>query len=139
MENKFGKTKSMPVGLLYGLLMSLAVTVLGSGILAKLVETETVEESGIGYGVMIILILAAYAGTIISFHRIGRKRLPVCLFLGTLYLGVLLAVTALFFGARYHGIGVKALLIYCGSFLGVLPGFRENRGGKIRKIKIANC
>ena len=127
------------MGLLYGLLLSLAVTVSGGGILAKLVETETLEESGIGYGVMIILILAAYTGAIFSFYRIRRKRLPVCLAFGTAFLGILLVITALFFDANYQGIGVKALLIYCGSLLGAMPVFRENRGGKIRKIKRAPC
>lgn len=121
-----------------GALTSLAITILGSGILAKLVDKEIMAESSIGYGIMVMLILGAYLGAMVSYRKIKRQRLPVCLGSGGIYLGILLSMTALFFGGQYSGVGVTALLIFCGSFLAVLPGFREKRGGKRLKMKITN-
>lgn len=128
----------MPAGLAVGGLSTLMITILGSGILAKMVESEVIEESSIGYGVMIMLILAAYLGAMVSYQKIKRQRFVVCMGSGAIYFGILLSITALFFGGQYSAVGVTALIVFCGSFLAVLPGFRENRGGKRPKLKIPN-
>lgn len=130
---------NISAGLITGVLVSMVIIILGCGIMAKLVEGEILEEEQVDYGVMVFLILSAYSGAMVSFGRIKKKRLLVCVASGVLLFGVLTAITGLLFGAEYKAVGVKAMLIFCGSFLAVLPGFRENRGGKIKKIKIANC
>ena len=88
---------------------------------------------------MIILILSAYSGAMVSFGKIKQKRLLVCVASGALLFAILAAITGLFFGAEYKAVGIKTMLIFCGCFLAVLPGFGANKGGKIKKIKIANC
>lgn len=131
-----GRASAMPAGLAIGGLSSLVLTLLGASILAKLVEAEMMKESSIGYGVMIMLLLASYLGAMMSFWRIKRQRMVVCLASGAIYFVILLGITALFFGGQYSAVGVTALLVFCGSGVAALLGLRENRGGNRRKIKI---
>lgn len=138
MQRRNGKAVSMPAGLTLGALTGLAVTILGSMILAKMMDAEWIGEERIGYGVMGMLLLASYLTAAISFGKIKRRRLLVCLCSGGIYFGILLSMTALLFGGEYSGVGVTALLIACGVILAILPGFQQRRGGKRPKIKIPN-
>ena len=133
-----GRAASMPVGLTIGGVGSLIVTILCAAILAKLMEGEKLPGNGMGYGVMVMLLLASFLGAMAAFGKIKRQRVLVCLASGGIYFGILLSITALFFGGQYSGVGVTALLILCGSGLAALLGLRENRGGKRRKIKLPN-
>lgn len=131
-----GKAMSIPAGLALGGLGSLAVTLIFSAVLAKLVDAEAVAEESIGYGVMAILLLASFAGAMVSFRRIKRQRLLVCMLSGVVYFGILLSITALFFGGQYEAVGVTGLLVLCGSATAALLGVREKRGGRKQKIRL---
>lgn len=133
-----GKATSMPAGLALGGAVSLGVTLIAAGILAKLVETEALAEENIGYGVMILLLIASMLGAMVAFGKIKRQRLLVCLLSGLVYMAILLSITALFFGGQYEAVGVTALLVIGGSMVTALLGFHEKRGGKRRKVKLAH-
>ncbi len=70
---------------------------------------------GVGYGAMIVLVIASAMGAWTAEGRIQRMRLQVCLLSGLSYFLALLSATALFFGGQYSGIGVTALAILAGS------------------------
>ena len=131
-----GKASSMPAGLAFGALCSVMSTMIFAGILAKLIEKETIPESSIGYGVMILLILSSFLGAMMAFGKIKRQRVVVCGASGAIYFGILLSITAMFFGGQYSAVGETALLVVCGSGLAALLGLQEGRGGKKPKIKI---
>ena len=61
-----GTAAAMPVGLAIGLGVSMGVTLLGSGILAWLINREMVAQSGIGYGSLGILLAASLLGAAVS-------------------------------------------------------------------------
>lgn len=129
---------SMPGGLAFGGLSSLAVTLIFAAILAKLIEAETLPETSIGYGVMVLLLLASFVGALVASGRIKRQRLLVCLASGLIYFLLLLSMTALFFGGQYSAVWQTALLVLCGSMLAAMMHLREKRGGKRPKIKLPN-
>lgn len=133
-----GRASSMGAGLVIGGLSGLIITLFGSAILAKLIDANVFPETSIGYGVMVILLLESFLGALLAFAKIRRQRLLVCMATGLIQFLLLLSMTALFFGGQYSGVGVTALLILCGSALAALLGLRENRGGKMRKIRIPN-
>lgn len=133
-----GRASSMGAGLAIGGLSGLIITLFGSAILAKLIDANVFSESSIGYGIMVILLLASFLGSLLAYGKIGRQRLLVCMTTGLIQFLLLLSMTALFFGGQYSGVGVTALLILCGSALAAFLGLRENRGGKTRKIRIPN-
>ena len=125
-----GRASSLPGGLAWGALVSLAITLIGSGLVAILVDRGTMPVNGIGYGAMVILVVSALSGSWIAWKRIQRLRLQVCLISGAVYYLMLLGITILFFGGQFHGMGVTALMVACGSTLAILGGFSKGRGGK---------
>ena len=128
-----GKAMSMPGGLALGGVVSLFVTLLAAAILAKLMELERIPENSIGYGIMILLVLASFSGAAFSAWQIKRRRLIVCVLSGVVYMASLLAATALFFGGQYSSVGVTALMVLCGVGLAALAGTQRNKAGKKRK------
>ena len=138
MRKASGRATSMPAGLAIGALWSAAVTLALAAILAKLVENEVMPEESIGYGVMVILVLASFLGAMVTVNKVKHQRLMMCLASGAVYFGILLATTALFFGGQYTAVGETALMIVCGCGLVIVLDFQQNRGGKKPKIRVPN-
>lgn len=131
-----GLAATVPGGLAFGAAVSLGVTLLASAFLAWLVDTEKLPWEKIGYGIMILVLTAAFLGAWTAFQRIKRQRLMVCLLSGLLYFGILLSITALFFGGQYEGVGVTGALVLSGSGTAGLLGLRQGRGGKPKKTRV---
>ena len=119
-----------------GALFSVGATLVLTAVLAKLVEGETIPQEKIGYGIMVILVLSAFTGSMAAFGRIKRQRLLVCGLSGAIYFAVLMSMTALFFGGQYSAVGTTALLILLGSAAAALLGLKQGRGVKRKKIKV---
>ena len=131
-----GRTLSMPAGLAVGAAVSLGITLAGAAILAWLIDKERLDMGSVGYGILAVLLLASFLGALVSFGKIRRRRMVVCLASGAVYLGMLLSITALFFGGQYSGVATTALLILGGSMAAALLGLGPGRGGRGRKIKL---
>lgn len=129
-----GRTMSMPGGLAFGGVISLAITVIGAVLLSKLMDTETIEWEGVGYGIMVLLTAASFLGALSAYSRIRRQRLVVCLLSGAIYWITLLGITALFFGGQYEAVGVTAGLILAGCGCAGMLALPAGRGGKRKKI-----
>lgn len=125
-----GSASTIPGGLALGVLTSLGVTVLAAAVTAWLILRGTLAENSVGYCAMVILLLAAAAGSAVAIGRIKRRRLQMGLAAGAIYYGCLLAAAALFFGGIYDGMGVTALMVLCGSMLAILLG----PGGQNRAV-----
>ena len=125
----------MAVGLAIGSGTSLLITLVGSWFFAYLISKEILEEITIGYCAMFIILLASLTGTAAAVGKIKRRRLCVCGLSGLIYFGILLSMTALFFGGQYQGVGVTALLIMAGSCTVALLGLRGERRVRRRKKK----
>lgn len=132
-----GTASSMPAGLALGGCVSLTVTILGSILAANLVLRELLPESSVGYCAMIILLVSSYLGATVSVGRIKHRKLYVCVLTGVIYYGLLLAITALFFGGQYQGMGVTALVVAAGCAAAILIGMngRKRRSNRMHKIK----
>ena len=119
-----GRATSLPAGLAIGAVCSLAATLILTAILK------------VGYGIMVLLIVSSFAGAMISFGRIKRQRMLVCIVSGVIYFAMLMSMTALFFGGQYSAVGTTALLVLAGSGAAALLGLRQGRGSKRTKIKV---
>lgn len=131
-----GRTMSMPGGLAVGGVCSLLVTCVCAAVIAWLVAEERMPEPAIGYGVMVLLLLASFTGAMAAWGKIKRQRMLVCLLSGAVYFGTLLAITALFFGGQFGAVGVTALMVLCGCALAAMTGLQQGKGGKHRKMKL---
>ncbi len=107
-----GRAKSIPVGLAMGWAISMALTLATAVLLTYLVLNETVAESALGIGAMVVLPLASALGAVSAASAVKRRWMQLCLGAGAAYFLSLLAITALFFGGQYSGVGVSALLIF---------------------------
>lgn len=128
-----GRASTLPGGLALGAGASMVMTLVLSVVTAKLIDTGAMAESSVGYAAMVILLLSAGAGAVVSVGRIKRRKLLVCLVSGGIYYLLLLTVTAVFFGGQYTGMGVTALTVTGGSgamgllMLGQGRGRRKSR------------
>lgn len=128
-----GRAMTMPAGIAVGCGAAMLVTAAGSALVAKLISDEVLVDTAIGYGAMFIVLLASALGAAVSAAKVKRRRLQVCLLSGIVYYGMLLGMTAMFFGGQYQGMGVTALLVLAGTGTVILLGTREKKTGKYRK------
>ena len=68
---------SITAGLAVGAAVSAGLTVLFTALLAKLLDMETLAWENIGYGIMVMLLLASFFGAIVSYAKVKRQRMLV--------------------------------------------------------------
>lgn len=128
-----GRASSVPAGLAVSGIVSLVTTVLIVTIGGALISKEILPQEQIGYCSMLALLLGAVMGAVTAVRKIQRRRILVCMMSGGVYFLVLLAITAMFFGGQYQGVGVTFLLILGGSVIGALATNRE--GNRLTRKK----
>lgn len=121
------KSNSVIGGILKGTVIGLIILLLGLMVLAKALEREWLPEETMDYGVMILLILSAYAGASAAKRKATGSKFLICIVTGGIEFLSLLVMNLMLFHDRIHGIGATALLIFCGSGLAALKGNRGNR------------
>ncbi len=130
---------SIPGGVAAGLGLSMAIAILCSMLLAWLIIGEKLDVASIGYGSGLILILSAAAGAWLAMWKVRTKRLIVTGIYAAGFILLLLAVTALFFGGEYQGIGVSAICILLGAggtlAVKMMPKKAGNKRPKIRAYR----
>lgn len=132
-SNRTGRASSIPCGLMSGALISVMITGIMTGILAILISKDDVQWELVGYGILVMVMLSSFMGAIVAYRKIRRQRLIVSLMSGAVYYGILLSITALFFGGKYEAVGVTGLLILGGS---TCAGIVGKGGGEVhRKIR----
>lgn len=132
-----GTSSSIPLGIAFGVLAALAMSLIGAGVTAFVIHGEIVNQDSIGIAALIILVLSAAVGAVLAMWRIKRLRMQMCLLTGLCYYLALLSITALFFGGQYQGMGVAALAVLAGSGLVAFLGIREKKIGKAKHKKVA--
>lgn len=128
-HNHSGRASSLPAGLAWGAIVNIATTGSMAAILALLLEKERIDWNGAGYGILAMIMLSAFLGAVVAYRKVRHMQLMVCAMSGVVYLGILLSVTALFFGGQYEAIGVTSLLVAGGVFCAAMPR-QGNRRGK---------
>lgn len=129
-----GRSSSLGSGIAAGVAAALTLTLLLGALLAFFISREVVRQESLGYGVMVILFLAAALGSRLSYGRVRHQRLLVFLLTAIGYLVSLTAITALFFGGRFEGIFPTAMLIIGGSGTAFLLPWQGRRPGKHRNF-----
>ena len=129
-----GTAKSMPAGLAMGWVTSMVITAAACGLLAWLILEGKTGWEAMGYGAIITLLAASYAGSSMACKLISRRKLLVCILSGVIYLFSLGLITALLFGGRLEGIWISGLLVLGGAGTAALVHCAEKRNkGKGRK------
>lgn len=132
-----GKAMSFPAGLAFGTMVSILTTLFLAAVLSWLTVSEILEESHLGYGIMVVLLSASFVGAKGALGKIKRQRFVVCLLSGAMYFVILTSLTVLFFGGKFEAVGISSLLILCGSVVAGLAGGQTKRRST-KKIRMRN-
>ena len=129
-----GTASGIPTGILFGVLLSFVITLIGVVVTAYFVSTETLLPEHVGICAMITVFVSATAGATLTLARVKRMRVQMCFAAGIGYFVFLLAITAMFFGGQYSGVGVTGATVLAGSGCAVLLSTAADKRGK-RSVK----
>ena len=115
-----GRAMSVPAGLALGAGVSVAATVVISLIGAQMIMNEILPQEQIGYCSMIALLAGTILGSVTASGKVKHRRIIICLLSGGIYLCILLAATALFFGGQYDGFWVTVVTVMVGCVASAL-------------------
>lgn len=130
------KGNSIASKLALGAAVCIGVTVLCTAVGAAMISSGTIPESAMGYGALGILTLSSMAGALTGGWKVQEKRLYLCLLVAALYVALLLAMTATFFGGQYEGVGLSVIMAVLGAFGAAIVGQGRGNGRNLRKSKI---
>lgn len=126
--NRANRGNNMVRGLAIGWVTEAAALMLGCGILTTLVLENVVGWRKVGYGVMIILLVASYCGAAAAANKAENKRQLICILSGIILLLTLGVITMLFYNGRFEGSLMTAMIIAGGSTCASLVHCAEKRG-----------
>ena len=129
-RNVTGKAMPMIGGILSGSGIALVLTLAGALVITWMVDGEILDQTNIGYGIMLVLLASSAVGAWSAVALVKRQRLPVTMAAGGLYLLWLLGIATLCFGGNYQGIVPTALMVL-GSSLAVALIGNGKKGNRI--------
>lgn len=124
-----GTAKTIPVGLGIGLLVSFLTTMVLTALAAYLIIAEITPQDSIGYWAIGILLVSTIAGSLTAVKYIQRLKLQVSFLSALCYYGLLLAITALFFGGQYRGMGTAGITVLIGAAASAGMGLLKKKSG----------
>ena len=130
-----GTASSIPAGLVFSGLVSLGITAIASAVAAWLMLNRRISPDSVGYCAVVILLLASISGAVVAVKRIKRLRFQMCMAAGAVYYVCLLAITALFFGGNYYGLGMTGMMIFCGCCTAALLQPGQGRRPKMKNSR----
>lgn len=130
-----GRAMSMPGGIGTGVGIAAVVSFVGSAVLAWLVTSERVGEDNVGWGCMIIQMLASALGCLAAWRMIRHRRLLVTGITVLAYYLLLLCI-GLVFGGSFEGMGTTAAMVSAGGGIAFIPALVSGGSG-VRRHKIS--
>lgn len=135
MSRREGAAK-IPVALLLGLAVGLAVTLIGAVITASLIQSRSIDEDATGLAAMVIILLGAAAASLVTAGKVPQMRLVMCLGGGGIYLLGLLCCAAVLFDGVKAGVLPSLPVIAAGSLAVYLLGMKGSRKPKYKVPKL---
>ena len=132
---KTGRAMSIPAGLALGAMVSVAATVVISLIGAQMIMSEILPQEQIGYCSMVALLAGTILGSVTASGKVKRRRIVICMLSGVVYLCILLAATALFFGGQYDGFLATVITVMLGCVASALLLNSKGEGRRKQRRK----
>ncbi len=120
-RKKSGKELPVAGAVTIGILGSLLLTLLGAAVLAYLIGSGTVAQTGMGLGSTVILIISTALGSLVATGIHKHRKLMISGITAAGYYLSLLAMSALFFEGQYEGMGITAIMVLLGAGIALLP------------------
>lgn len=127
LKQQTGRSPNLAKAGSVGVLTALVTGVLGTGVLAKLVDAEFMKLENLGYGILILHLLSVFLGARSAMGRGGHRANAAAGITAAGYYLCLLLVNGLFFGGNYTGLGVTLVLTLLAA-VGAIGIGRKGRG-----------
>ena len=86
------------------------ISVLGSAIVAKLIDGETIPEDSMKYAVMLLTMLSAIAATVLGLRNAENRKVWICMGIAAGYMLLLIASNIILFEGTFAGVLPSALI-----------------------------
>ena len=110
-----------------GISTGVVLAFLGAAVLAKLLDMQVLPMEKVGYGILIIHLLAVFLSTKSAKAGAGKEGAIAAAVTAAGYYLILLTVNALFFGGGYVGLGYTTLLVSGSAIAAILTGSKGSR------------
>lgn len=130
-----GRAASVPGGMAMAATASMILTVVLSVLIAYFLNQGKISWEQAGYWIMAMLFISAFVGGKLAYSAVKRQRLFISFMSGIIYWGLLLCITALFWGGNYGPIWETAGIIGAGCLTSALLKVGRSR----KKNKRAYC
>lgn len=128
------RTGGLAQALAAGIGAAVGMTFLLTTVFAYIMDAQLLKESAAPYAAVVILLLSACVGALVTVRLYPQRRMLLCLGTGGGYLLFLLCMAALFFHGDLRGFLLTAAVV-CGGAVAIgLLGLRS-KGGKKRYKK----
>lgn len=127
-------SKSLPVRLALGWCVAVLATLAGALTLSALILSGRTGWGTIGYGAMVVLLLASYLGSACSCKFATGRGLLSCGLFAMIYFFTLVSITVLFFGSQFGTVWLLAILVAGGAAAAMLIHCAPKQNG-VRKKK----
>ena len=110
-----GKAYSVAGGLVIAASVSMMITLVLSAAIAHFLNTEKITWQQAGYWIMGMLFSSSFTGGKCAYISIKRQCFVVSMMSGILYWGLLLCISALFFGGNFGAVWETAGIVGAGA------------------------
>ena len=115
-----GRAASVPAGMAIAAAASMILTVVLSVLIAYFLNQGKISWEQAGYWIMAMLFISAFVGGKLAYSAVKRQRLFISFMSGIIYWGLLLCITALFWGGNYGPVWETAGIIGAGCLTSAL-------------------
>ena len=128
-----GQAYSISGGLVFSATVNMFITFLFSVIIAYALNKEKITWEDAGYWIMGMLFSASFLGAKTAVITVKHQKMIISIMSGVLYWGLLLCITALFFGGNWSSIGETAAIIIAGCGCAALLSVPDKKQNKRRQ------
>ena len=110
-------------GTLISSLLLLALSMCGGLLIWK----QIIPENVIGYVAAVIVIIPSVLGSWVTAAKAKKGKLFYAMMTALLYFGLMMLITAVFFGAQYEAVAEVAVLVAVGAVIGGVLSLKEKK------------
>lgn len=123
-QNKKVKSNSSLTGMLFGTLAGMGILMIGSIVIALLINEGLMNHKTLAYAVMPVVMIGTFVGCLIASMLIKNQILLITLSVGGMMMLFMLAMTVIFFEGHFNGVPVTIALIIGSSLAAALVATR---------------
>lgn len=133
------KGSGMTAGICMGAVISMITTLIGSMVIAKMIDMGLLTVESTQYPILAMAALSAWLGTNISIRKTKNGKWIVCMLCQAVYLVGLMITTILFYDGLFDAQVKTIIAVAVGGIMGAVMKERGRTPRIKRKVKFHTC